>query len=221
TYELPVEVQVLGVYPHAHYLGKEVHGFATLPGGRREWLIRIDDWDFNWQDQYRYRSPIKLPKGTTLTMRWIYDNSAANPRNPNAPPKRVRYGSLSSDEMSDLVIQVLPDNRDDLVTLLRDLDWKYEIREITYLVRENHTRGNELAAAGKFTEAIGRYQAAIRLKADDPQVFLDMAEAFAALADYQSAILVAERAVAVAVAAGSDSLEGIGRRRLEVYRRRN
>ena len=104
---LPVEVDVLGIYPHAHYLGKEVRCFATLPDGSRRWLIRIDDWDFNWQDDYRYEQPLRLPAGSTLTMEHVFDNSAANVRNPHVPPRRVRFGNRSSDEMATMTVQVL------------------------------------------------------------------------------------------------------------------
>jgi len=54
---------VLAVYPHAHYLGKLLEAYATLPDGERRWLIRIPDWDPNWQAVYYYREPPALPKG--------------------------------------------------------------------------------------------------------------------------------------------------------------
>ena len=89
-----------------HYLGKEAHGWAELPDGTVRELILIKQWDFNWQGDYRYTSAVPLPKGTTLRMRMTYDNSAANPRNPNQPPKRVTYGLQTSDEMGELWMQV-------------------------------------------------------------------------------------------------------------------
>ena len=58
-----------------------------MPDGRTERLLRISDWDFNWQDEYEYIEPVDLPKGATLVMRYVYDNSAANPRNPSSPPQ--------------------------------------------------------------------------------------------------------------------------------------
>ncbi len=194
TYQLPVDVEALSVYPHAHYLGKLVWGRATLPDGTTKWLIRIDDWNFNSQDEYRYETPIFLPAGTTLSMRWIYDNSADNPSNPNDPPRRVVYGSLSSDEMSDLVIQVLPRNRDDVDILNRDLAWKYETRDVLYVARREHVMGDELAALGNFEEAIEHYQQALRLKTDDIDVLVGMAGALASLGQTAAAVTVAERA---------------------------
>lgn len=107
-FQLPVDVDVLAVYPHAHYLGKLLEGYATLPDGTRKWLIRIPHWDLNWQAVYRYRTPVFLPKGTVIHMRYHYDNSTANLRNPNSPPKRVRAGNQATDEMGHLWLQVLP-----------------------------------------------------------------------------------------------------------------
>jgi tetratricopeptide (TPR) repeat protein len=66
---------------------------------------------------YRYVTPFSLPKGTRLSMRYTYDNSADNPRNPNHPPERVYWGQRSADEMGDLWIQVLTRNDHDLQVL--------------------------------------------------------------------------------------------------------
>ncbi len=107
-FTLPVGVEVLSVYPHAHYLAKDVRAYATLPDGRVEPLIWIKDWDFHWQDQYRYASPITLPPGTVISMRYVYDNSAANRRNPKPGLKRVAFGSGSTDEMGDLWLRLAP-----------------------------------------------------------------------------------------------------------------
>ena len=107
-FRLPMDADVLAVYPHAHYLGKLLEGFATLPGGERKWLIRVSDWNPDWQAVYHYREPIFLPKGSVISMRYHYDNSANNPRNPNRPPRRVLSGNEASDEMGHLWLQVLP-----------------------------------------------------------------------------------------------------------------
>jgi Flp pilus assembly protein TadD len=107
-FKLPLAVDVLAVYPHAHYLGKLLEAWATLPGGQKKWLVRIPDWDPNWQAVYYYRTPLELPKDAVIHMRYRYDNSAANVRNRNHPPKRVRAGNLASDEMAHLWLQVLP-----------------------------------------------------------------------------------------------------------------
>jgi Tfp pilus assembly protein PilF/mono/diheme cytochrome c family protein len=112
-FRLPLDVDVLAIYPHAHYLGHRLEGYATLPNGELRWLIRIPDWDPNWQAVYHYRKPVSLPKGTVLSMRWHYDNSEANPRNPHKPPQRVEGGNQSTDEMGHLWLQVLPHGQGD------------------------------------------------------------------------------------------------------------
>jgi hypothetical protein len=120
TFTLPVDLQLLSVMPHLHYLGKEVQGFATLPNGARQWLILIKHWDFNWQGEYRYAKPVFLPRGAILTMRYTYDNSDANPRNPSRPPRRVIFGPQSTDEMGELWFQVLLNNASVLSVLQRE-----------------------------------------------------------------------------------------------------
>ena len=113
SFVLPVDVEVQAVQPHAHYRAREVAGVATLPDGTTKWLISIKDWDVRWQHVYRYVTPFALPRGTTLAVRYTYDNSADNPRNPEQPPRRVRWGQWAKDEMGDLWIQVLTrDDRD-------------------------------------------------------------------------------------------------------------
>jgi mono/diheme cytochrome c family protein len=107
-FRLPMDVDILAVYPHAHYLGKLLDAYATLPGGTRKWLVRIPDWDPNWQSVYYYRDPVFLPKGSVISMHYHYDNSSANIRNPNRPPIRVKAGNQSTDEMAHLWLQVLP-----------------------------------------------------------------------------------------------------------------
>ncbi|HXW63185.1 MAG TPA: tetratricopeptide repeat protein [Candidatus Acidoferrales bacterium] len=112
-FRLPLDVDVLAIYPHAHYLGHVIEGYATTPSGERKWLIRIPDWDPNWQAVYHYREPVFLPQGTVVSMRWHYDNSEANSRNPHKPPARVEGGNQSTDEMGHLWLQVLPRGRGD------------------------------------------------------------------------------------------------------------
>jgi Flp pilus assembly protein TadD/mono/diheme cytochrome c family protein len=105
---LPEAVDVLAIYPHAHYLGKRLEGWATLPNGSRIDLILIPSWDIDRQSIYRFATPVPLPAGSTIHMRYSYDNSAANPHNPNSPPIRVTSGNRSVDEMGHLWLQLLP-----------------------------------------------------------------------------------------------------------------
>jgi hypothetical protein len=107
-FKMPLDSDVLGIYPHMHYLGRIVEAWATLPDGARKWLIRIPSWDPGWQAVYYYRKPVFLPRGSLISARWHYDNSRGNPRNPNAPPRRVRGGNQATDEMAHLWLQVLP-----------------------------------------------------------------------------------------------------------------
>ena len=97
---MPRDVQVYGIAPHAHYLGKEMKISAHLPDGSEVPLIWIKDWDFNWQGSYQYKKPISLPKGTRVDLQYSYDNSEKNPRNPAHPPVRVRWGEQTTDEMA-------------------------------------------------------------------------------------------------------------------------
>jgi hypothetical protein len=97
---IPQDVEVLGITPHAHYLAKDMKVDAHLPDGSVTHMIWIKDWDFNWQGQYRYAQPVKLPKGTRVELEYTYDNSPANPRNPSNPPKAVHWGEQTTDEMA-------------------------------------------------------------------------------------------------------------------------
>ena len=117
SFVLPVDVEVEAVQPHAHYRAVDVRGTITLPDGTSKTLIHISQWDFRWQHVYRFEHPFALPKGTMLSMRYLYDNSADNPRNPSQPPRHVFWGQRSADEMGDLWVQVLTKNERDLNTL--------------------------------------------------------------------------------------------------------
>ena len=173
AYVLPVDVDALTVYPHAHYLAKDMKAFATRPDGTLTWLIWIKDWDFKWQDQYRYATPVFLPRGTTLTMRYTYDNSAGNVRNPHHPPQRVLYGPLSSDEMGDLWLRLLPRTSADADILARsyvDNELHKNIAAAERMTAEHPREArwrNELGAryleAGRVQEGTRQLQEALRL----------------------------------------------------------
>ncbi len=96
---LPYDATVHQILPHMHYLGKEMTVTARKPDGERVPLIQIRDWEFNWQMTYRYVKPVKLPKGTRLELRAVFDNTADNPSQPSQPPKEVRFGEETTDEM--------------------------------------------------------------------------------------------------------------------------
>jgi Flp pilus assembly protein TadD len=187
VYRLPVDVDVLSVYPHAHYLGKEMKAFVTLPGGTTTWLLWIKDWNFSWQDQYRYKSPVSLPKGAVVTMRYTYDNSAANPRNPARPPVHVTYGPQSTDEMGDLWLRLLPHSRADAAILARafvenELRKDLIVAERGVAAHPNDARwhnllGTRYLESGRLTEGAAQLQTAVRLMPRDAEARNNFAQA--------------------------------------------
>ena len=176
SYVLPADVEVLRVYPHAHYLGKDMKGYALLPDGTREWLVYIREWDFNWQDEYRFVEPLQLAKGTTVTMEFTYDNSAENVRNPSHPPRRVVHGWLSSNEMGDLWVQVLPRKPEDRAKLrdgfrrkeLVDLIGGHEkkLKETPNDHEKYNMIGNYYLELGEEEKASAYFEQAVYLKPD-------------------------------------------------------
>ena len=130
SYELPVDVQLLAVQPHAHYRAREIRGIARFPDGTSRLVMHIKDWDFRWQHVYRHEAPIPLPKGTRLAMEYTYDNSDRNPRNPQLPPARVFWGQRSKDEMGDLWFQLVAGNEADRVTLTDEITSKMTAEDI-------------------------------------------------------------------------------------------
>ncbi|MEP6783793.1 MAG: tetratricopeptide repeat protein [Acidobacteriota bacterium] len=130
SYVLPVDTQLLAIQPHAHYRAKDIRGVAQLPDGTSREVMHIKDWDFRWQHVYREQVPIALPKGTRLSMEYIYDNSAENPHNPQLPPARVFWGQRSRDEMGDLWFQLLATNENDRARLVSEVTAKMSGEDI-------------------------------------------------------------------------------------------
>lgn len=129
-YVLPADIRIQALKPHAHYLAREFAAWATLPNGETKRLLHIADWDFMWQNVYRFTAPVALPRGSTLTMEFTYDNSESNPHNHGHPPRRVRWGPASTDEMGDLWVQVLTDDEADRMLIARDFRRKAAAEEI-------------------------------------------------------------------------------------------
>jgi mono/diheme cytochrome c family protein/peroxiredoxin len=96
---LPVDMQAIGVTPHMHLLGKDMQLTATSPDGRVERLLYVKNWDFNWQEGYKFRRPVALARGTRIDMVAHFDNSTANQNNPRNPPEVVGWGEQTFDEM--------------------------------------------------------------------------------------------------------------------------
>ena len=193
AFTLPLDVDLLAIYPHAHYLGKDLEATASLPDGSKETLIHIKHWDLNWQAVYRYETPVPLPKGTVISMRYVYDNSADNAANPNNPPKRVRAGNRSTDEMSHLWLQLLPkeqpgSNRDPHMVLQEavarhrvdkdpgDFEWRYNL-------------GAMLQARGDVEGAEEQYRAALGLRPENATVNNALGTALIGLGQVDNAII--------------------------------
>jgi len=159
TQSLPAAVSLLSVFPHAHYLARKFEVWAKAPGSDDRNVLRIDDWDFNWQDEYVLATPMELPAGTQLSMRVTYDNSAANPRNPNHPPKQVKTGESSADEMGNVTFQLVPKDK-------RAMDLLREHRSRRLVAGDGSARnyynlGNALVDLGRHDEALAAYASAL------------------------------------------------------------
>ena len=166
SYELPVDVDLIALYPHAHYLGHDLVGTVVLPDGTRRTLIHIADWDLNWQAVYTLASPLFLPRGSVVSMRFRYDNSSANPRNPNEPPRRVVAGNRSSDEMGHLWIQVVPRRRDDL-SLIQEALMRQRLRKYPGDFAAHANLGATLQSMGRLDEALAHLDAAATARPND------------------------------------------------------
>ncbi|MBI1875633.1 MAG: tetratricopeptide repeat protein [Acidobacteria bacterium] len=207
SYVLPVDVEVYAVQPHAHYRARDVRGWATLPDGSRKWLIFIKDWDFRWQHVYRPVAPIVLPKGTTLAMRFTYDNSAENPRNPQRPPRRAVWGQRSSDEMGDLWIQVLTRDTRDLAALTRAFRPKVLAEDIVgyeMVIRsdpENAALHDDVAMLyldlGRADEAVRHFQTSLRLNPQLAAAHYNLATALSVAGRLDEAIREYEEALRI------------------------
>src|SRR5262249_43477775 len=103
---------------------------AKLPDGTSRTLLHIARWDFHWQQDYRYVSPVFLSRGTTISMRFTYDNSDQNPQNPHHPPVHVTFGGQSSDEMGNLGLQLLPRVSSDAAIMVRDFERKEAMQNL-------------------------------------------------------------------------------------------
>lgn len=170
-FKLPIDVELLAIYPHAHYLGKDIQAYATFPDGKKETLFHIPRWNLNWQAVYRYQEPVLLPKGTTVSLRYVYDNSEENPLNPNRPPARVMGGNRSSDEMCHLWLQVLPVHfdpaRGDPRMVLQEALARHNLEKNPDDFEAHYNLAAMLQAKGQLADATTEYAAALRLRPED------------------------------------------------------
>lgn len=115
SYVLPADISVLTLNPHMHLLGKSFKAWAVKPTGDTVKLISIPKWDFRWQYFYTFPKMIPLPAGSVIQLEAYFDNTSANPNNPNRPPKQVAErldrggaGMRTTDEMLQFIITCVP-----------------------------------------------------------------------------------------------------------------
>ena len=108
TLNVPLDASVLSVLPHSHLLAKRWKVWAVKPNGDTIRMIKINDWNFRWQGSYRFPQILKVPAGSRLEADITYDNTSANPTNPNSPPRAVSWGESTTDEMVLAYFDILP-----------------------------------------------------------------------------------------------------------------
>jgi Flp pilus assembly protein TadD len=173
-FTLPENVQLLALYPHAHYICRDMLALARLPGGSEKTLIHIPRWDLNWQAVFRLAQPEPLPRGTTLVMRYRYDNSSDNTANPNNPPQRVTAGNRAVDEMAHLWLQVLPETQPgqqrDPRMVLQEALARHHIENNPADFEAHYNLAAMLQARGAGDDAVLHYQSALDLRPGDATV---------------------------------------------------
>jgi tetratricopeptide (TPR) repeat protein len=208
SFVLPVDVEVQAVQPHAHYRAHEIRGTATLPDGTTQTLIYIKDWDFRWQHVYRYVNPLLLPKGTTLSIEYTYDNSAENPRNPQQPPQRVLWGQQTTDEMGDLWVQMLTRDERDRRMLSAAIQPKEMMEDAVgyeVMIRRNPSNAQLHDDAGLLYQTLGRtpqaaihFEASLKLKPDSAAAHFNFGTVLALMGRLSDAAVQYRRALELA-----------------------
>lgn len=196
TLRLPVAVELHGVYPHAHYLGKSIRATASLPDGSVLTLLDVPRWDFEWQDEYHFVPGATLPAGTLLTMEITYDNSAANPRNPNQPPARVGFGYRSSDEMGFLSLQVIVADEEALLAV-QEAEVSHRLERNPGSWRAHELMGLLHSKRGRWQEAAAHLEQAVELAEAQPAPRLALGRALRWLGRDDEAVAHLHRAVAL------------------------
>lgn len=207
SFVLPVAATLVRIAPHAHYLGHTMLVRAIAPGAEPVTLLHIPSWDFNWQDDYDYEQPVMLPAGTRLEMRFTYDNSADNPRNPHTPPKRVAFGPDAADEMCELLLQLVPADPRDLPALQSDVQRKTLAIETAELEKRVADHPDDIDArlslgaiymqTNRFGDGAAVFDAAARLAPDHAIANYNAGQVAFARRDYATARRYLERAVAL------------------------
>jgi tetratricopeptide (TPR) repeat protein len=143
---------------------------------------------------YRYKQPVFLPKGTVVSMRYHYDNSADNPRNPNQPPKRVHGGNQATDEMAHLWLQVLPRGAEDRRMELQEALMRHRLEKYPWEFTSQFNLGALMLARGKPSDALIYLRAAIAARPDSPIALNTLGAALLSAGNGNEALGLFERA---------------------------
>jgi hypothetical protein len=121
VWQVPQDISMLGIAPHMHLLGTHWEVYGVTPTNDTINLIRISDWDFNWQGTFSFKQIIKIPQGTKIHAYAGYDNTVDNPNNPNNPPQSISWGEGTADEMFYLPLIFVPYQIGDENLILDDI----------------------------------------------------------------------------------------------------
>lgn len=222
TLTFPTDVRIVSLAPHAHYLAKEFNVFVSLPDGNREWLLKIPDWDFNWQTEYRFETPVTVPAFSTLTMQIRYDNTSTNVRNPSNPPQKVQLGPRSMDEMGETIFELLVDS-DEQLKLIKQTALEYQSQLLGGKDEFFFSLGLNLENVSRTSEAIVAYGMALASNPRHAKSLNNLGALYQSLGDTKSGKAYFEQAVladkklvpallnlAHSLLADGDNMEAIG-----------
>ncbi len=120
---LPNSLSVFAVMPHSHLICTSIIYYAVKPGIDTIKLVRVNKWDFEWQDYYTFKKLVKIPNGYRLYSKHVYDNTASNPNNPSSPPITVYAGTGTKDEMLfDGMMSLVYQTGDELIDIQSIID---------------------------------------------------------------------------------------------------